>query len=103
MTRRVEIAPCAEKQVDASDRWWRAHRSAAPDLFVEELASCVELIASMPLVGRRYAATRVPGIRRVLMRGTRYHVYYVVKKTSILIVAVFSGVRGSGPDLRPVR
>jgi len=97
VSRRVEIAPRAERQLDAIDRWWRENRTGAPGLLLEEFGAAVELIAAMPLAGRRYPRAPVPGVRRVLMRATRYHVYYIVKESSILIVALWSAVRGSGP------
>ncbi len=99
MTRRVEISPLAARDLEAIDLWWRENRLAAPDLFLEEFAASLELIAEMPLVGRRYRALPAPETRRVLMHATRYHVYYHVTGSSVLVVAVWSAVRGSGPDL----
>lgn len=99
MTTPVEISPQAARDLDAIDLWWRANRLAAPDLFLEEFAAALELIGEMPLVGRRYRALPAPETRRVLMRATRYHVYYQATESRILVVAVWSAVRGSGPDL----
>lgn len=42
----VLIVSEAELQIRTIDDWWRAHRSAAPALFTEELAAAIELIAS---------------------------------------------------------
>jgi plasmid stabilization system protein ParE len=100
VTLRVVIAPEAERQAREIDRWWREHRAAAPGLFLDELAATIELIGDMPLAGRRYHGGPVRGVRRVLLRSTRYHVYYVVRRTEAQILSVWSAVRGTGPDLR---
>ncbi|MCK6460202.1 MAG: type II toxin-antitoxin system RelE/ParE family toxin [Planctomycetes bacterium] len=100
MTPRVLITPEAERQARDVDRWWREHRPAAPGLFLDELAAAIELIGDMPLAGRRYGHGPVRGVRRILLRSTRYHVYYVVRRADALILAVWSAVRGTGPSLR---
>ena len=77
----------------------RANRTAAPELFRNELAAALELIGLAPLAGRPYRKTQVPGVRRVLLRSTRCHVYYIVRDADALVVAVWSAVRGTGPNL----
>jgi len=99
MTLPVVVALEAEQQAKAIDRWWRAHRDAAPDLFQSELVAALNLIGVVPLAGRRYSSAGPAGVRRVLLRSTRYHVYYVVRETDVLVVAVWSAVRGTGPNL----
>ncbi len=81
------------------DLWWRTYRDKAPDLFAEELSEALDLIASSPHVGRARARIAVPGVRRVLLRSTRYHVYYSATDTEVTVLAVWSSVRGHGPDL----
>jgi plasmid stabilization system protein ParE len=93
----VVVAPRADRQIDAIDRWWRAHRSAAPDLFQDELGAALELLAFAPFSGQRYRSARRPDVRRTLLRATRYHVYYIVRKTDVYVLAVWSAVRGTGP------
>jgi hypothetical protein len=39
------------------------------------------------------------GVRRVMMRKTRHHVYYVEREQYVLVVALWGAVKGSGPDL----
>lgn len=98
----IVIVPDADEQIREIDEWWRENRTAAPDLFVEELAAAISLLEMWPLVGRRRRHRTVPGLRRVLLRATRYHVYYVpVDETRLLVLAVWSAVRGRGPRLRP--
>ncbi|MFI5402503.1 MAG: type II toxin-antitoxin system RelE/ParE family toxin [Planctomycetota bacterium] len=101
MTFRVITAPEADRHLTEIDRWWRENRLAAPDLFLREFAGASELIAVAPHAGRLYRDAHFPHVRRLLMRATRYHVYYVLQGDEVVIIAVWSAVRGTGPDLRP--
>ena len=76
MTTRVVATPEAEEQVRTIEAWWRRERTAAPNLFTEELAAAFALLGGNPQVGRRYPHPTVPEIRRVLLRSSRHHVYY---------------------------
>jgi plasmid stabilization system protein ParE len=69
------------------------------DLFLDEIADTFALIESVPSLGRPWTATVVPGVRRVVMRATRYHVYYREDEEGVVVLAVWSSVRGRGPDL----
>ena len=98
---KLRVTPEAEAQIAEIDRWWRENRLAAPDLFMDELAVAFDLIARLPGAGRRHRTAGVPGLRRLLLRATRYHVYYApVDERTLFVLAVWSAVRGSGPDLR---
>jgi plasmid stabilization system protein ParE len=72
----VRSTPEADAQVRAIDEWWRSIRPASPNLFIEELAESFDIIGHAPNIGRLYRHSPVPGTRRVLLRGTRYHVYH---------------------------
>lgn len=96
--RRVYLAPEAREQARTIDVWWRENRPSAPELFVSELSSAVSTLASAPKGGTPYPH-EMKGIRRLLLRSTRYHVYYRVKNDDILVVAIWFSVRASGPDL----
>ncbi len=98
----VLLTPEAEAQVHAIDAWWRGNRALAPDLFVEEFAAACELLGGAPRAGKRYEHPEVAGVRRVLMRATRYHVYYKEHEGAVLVLAVWGAVRGTGPDLKHV-
>lgn len=76
----VRTTPVCETQIAAIDDWWRANRPKAPDLFLDEVADTFALLESAPALGRPWSATDVPGVRRVVMRATRYHVYYREEK-----------------------
>ena len=100
MNLRVVTTPEADSQIRTIDDWWRQNRRASPDLFLEELSAAFEIIARAPNIGRPYRASPVPGIRRVLLKTTRYHVYYIPSEHEVRVIAVWHGARGEGPPLR---
>lgn len=99
MRTRVWATPQAEAQAEAADGWWRQNRRASPELFYREFAGAADLLAVAPEIGRPYQEGGVPGMRRLLLPSTRYHVYYVhdSDKDEVAILAVWSAVRGRGP------
>ena len=99
MRHEVVVAAPAHRQIRDVDGWWRENRLAAPDLFAQELASAFETIATHPGVGHRYPHPKVRGVRRTLLRACRYHVYYAHTDEEVVVLAVWSAVRGSGPPL----
>jgi len=100
---KIEITPTAERHLSAIDAWWQANRESAPDLFLEELAVAFDALASVPLSGRIVAVRGLPGVRRVLLRATRHHIYYHVRKDTVTVLAVWSAVRGRGPSASELR
>ena len=96
----VTTTPEADAQIRVIDAWWRENRLASPDLFLEELSITFEVIGRAPHIGRLYRRAPVPGTRRVLLKRTRYHVYYVANDRRVLVLALWHGQRGVGPPLR---
>ena len=101
MSKAVVTTPKADAQILAIDSWWREHRDKAPDLFEQELSLAFRTLAAAPGVGKRYPH---PGgeVRRVLLRSTRHHVYYVEQDDRVVVLAVWGAIKGSGPDLQDV-
>ena len=100
MTVTVVTTPEAEEQIQAIDTWWRNNRPAAPGLFAEELASCLGLLERAPQIGRVYRRhATVRGLRRVLLRASRYHVYYLERPDVVAVLAVWHSQRGQLPPL----
>jgi plasmid stabilization system protein ParE len=95
----VVTTEIADEDIRRIDSWWRENRSAAPDLFREELAECFAGIAQSPRIGHTYKSRRVLGVRRFLLRSTRHHVYYVIEPARVIVLGVWSSVRGRGPAL----
>lgn len=54
--------------------------------------------SSVPGAGKRYPHPKAL-VRRVMMRKTRNHVYYVEREDHVLVVAVWGAVKGAGPRL----
>jgi plasmid stabilization system protein ParE len=48
----VRTTPQADAQIREIDAWWRANRTSAADLFLDELNQAFEMIAAEPLIGR---------------------------------------------------
>jgi len=100
MIRDVRTTPEADRQVRAIDDWWRRHRTAAPNLFLDELEAAFTLIGSAPHVGHPYRRSPLGGTRRVLLARTRYHLYYALLGDEVVVLAVWHARRGSGPPIR---
>lgn len=96
----VRTTPEADAQIRQIDDWWRENRAGASNLFVDELSTSFALIGDAPHIGRPYRQSPVPGTRRILLKGTRYHLYYVVTDTDVRVLAVWHAQRGEGPQLR---
>lgn len=94
---KVEFSAEARSQVERIDAWWRENRWAAPELLADELEEAVRVLGSMPGVGVPYAPK--PGVRRVLLTRTRYHLYIVQEASRVVVVTVWSAYRGRGPRL----
>lgn len=99
MNRRVSTTPDADTQIRTIDAWWRENRRASPDLFLDELSNAFDILAQAPEIGRLYRHSPIPGTRRLLLRGTRYHIYYVPGEREVKVIAVWHGGRGVGPQL----
>jgi plasmid stabilization system protein ParE len=83
------------------ETWWTANRLAAPDLFQRELETTVAAVATSPMLGAlSNADDEFSGVRRALMRRTRYYVYYRVITGDVLeVLAIWHTARGAGPTL----
>ena len=96
VTTTVEV----DAQIRAIEDWWRENRRASPNLFLDELANSFEIIGNAPHIGRLYRRSPVSGTRRILLRGTRYHVYYVLGEREVRVLAIWHSQLGVGPPLR---
>jgi plasmid stabilization system protein ParE len=95
---KVELSAEAHGQVLEIDAWWRENRSAAPDLFTEELDRVLLLLEARPNLGTPYD-TGAKTVRRVLLRRSHYYLYFVERADMLHVVAVWSVYRGRGPKL----
>jgi plasmid stabilization system protein ParE len=98
----VRATAIAEADIRAINAWWRENRTAAPDLFADELSLAISLISSFPLLGKRYPAAKVPRLRRYLLRSSRYHVYYLPSQSEVVVLTIWGAVRGTTPNFKKI-
>jgi plasmid stabilization system protein ParE len=101
VTFRVRISSEAERQVRELEAWWAANRPASRTTFKEAFGMVIDHIARMPSIGRPCDDIELPGVRRLSIEGTPYAVFYSVDREArkVLIAAVWSRARGSGPPV----
>ena len=96
----VRTTPEVDAQIRVIDEWWRRDRESSPDLFLDELRRSFDILSAAPRIGQPYRRSPVPGARRVLLKGTRYHVYYVSGPEEVRVLTLWHAQRGTGPPLR---
>jgi len=95
----VLFHPRAAEDAATIETWWRANRTSAPELFVRELEATLALVVSSPTLGALAAREDdFPGVRRVFMRRTRYHLYYRLAGQTLEVLAIWHTARGEGPS-----
>lgn len=101
MSRRIVFVDEAERQLETLDRWWREHRLASPELFLEELDQAIELLGQLPDIGSPFKRANRRGLRRLLLRRSSFWVDYFhdPRRSIVYILALWSTSRGSDPDL----
>ncbi len=95
---KVRVLSRARVQARRARDWWRKNRPAAPALFEDELTAALRRIADNPEIGAPFHDPEVPGLRRVLLAASRYHLYYLYdpQERRALVLALWSAVRGRG-------
>jgi plasmid stabilization system protein ParE len=95
------VSPRADRQIRAAARWWLEHRSKGPTLFADELDAAFALIEELPFAGETVPHSRIATLRRVLLGGVQYHVYYVVseQRAEVEVLALWHTSRGTAPRL----
>ena len=95
----VEVTPRAAVQIETAVAWWAANRPAAPDAIRIDFQEAKSLLSHEPGVGARSSTARYPDLRRLYLSRVRYHIYYRVRATKVVILAFWHASRGSGPSL----
>lgn len=90
-------APEADEDARRIDEWWVQHRGAAPNLFMEELADAISLIGMEAGVGVRYVHREIPGLRRYLLRSTRFHLYFIYSDELVVLIGIWGAMRRTTP------
>ncbi len=65
------------------------------------MGAALDLLSESPEAGRPCPRKKFPGLRRLLLPTTRYHLYYLYDpdRQEVLLLAIWSAVRGRGPKL----
>jgi len=96
---KVRFSPQALEQAAVARTWWCENRPLAPRLFQQELTNTLQQLRSSPLSGAPYPHKNIRGVRRMRLKGTQYHVYYLIEEKTITILALWSTRRGEEPGL----
>jgi plasmid stabilization system protein ParE len=98
---KITISKRALRQVERVARWWSEHRPAARWMLLDELAAAERLLRGHPEAGIAYATHRAGVVRRILLGGTKYHLYYRYRadRDELVVLTVWGAVRERGPKL----
>ena len=97
---KLEWSPTARNRAAIVDAWWRDERPAAPDLFTRELIAALQQIRDFPEVPSVCGRVRGRPVRRVLLKKTRQHVYYLVDPVAgVVRIHAIRGTRRRPPPL----
>ena len=96
----VLFTATASAHVDTIRDWWATERSAAPELFIDELSAAADRLSRLPSTGAPFDSNAVPELRRVVLPRCRYHLYYTIHppRREVIVRAVWHASRGQGPD-----
>ena len=96
----VRITTTAKNHIRSIKSWGSENLGQDLDVFASELAHALGQLAELPFSGGSYQAK--PGVRRLLLRRSQYHLYYTVDEESRLVMvrAVWHIARGQKPELR---
>jgi plasmid stabilization system protein ParE len=97
----VEVSDLAAAQIRAAETWWRLNRPKAPNAIREDLERASSFIAVQPQAGARARNANLPGVRRLLLARTRYHLYYrqIEAPKRMEVLAFWHASRGSNPPI----
>jgi plasmid stabilization system protein ParE len=98
---KVLFSPQARRDFEAIVTWWRSQRPAAPFLFEDEIRSAAQLLAEAPYTGVAGRDVRMKEVRRLVLRETRYLLYYRVleKRQLVEVLRLWHTSRGAKPKL----
>ncbi len=96
----VRFSKRAEREAARTNTRWRTDRPAAPDLFLDELATAIELLLVSPEMGTPFGTWQGTHlVRRVLLERSNYHLFYAIEADAIVLLSIWGTRRGRGPRL----
>jgi len=93
MNRILRIEPLAEEDILRAHDWYSKQRSEVGDRFVSAADHCFLRITTSPM---QFPCVHKL-VRRALLRGFKYCVYFLVTDDEIIVLAVLHGRRN--PDV----
>lgn len=98
---KLRVGKPAQQQADKIEAWWVENRWDAPTVFLDELEETFLSICKVPSAGVRWPTPRRPSLRRILMRRTNNHVYFVIDDAmeTVHVLAVWGAPKGRTPKL----
>lgn len=101
MSHPVILSPHVQDQILEALVWWHANRDKAPRLLEQEIDRALTVISERPRLGAKLASTRVSGLQRILLRKTRFHLYYQhdLETDEVYVLALWQAERESLPPL----
>ena len=78
--------PRARDEIQRIGAWWKKERKLARDSFSRELRTAMALLRAHPNCGRLCDALGFEGVRRLLLRRTRHHLYYRVDASAKIVI-----------------
>ena len=94
--RRVRFTATALLHGQREKEWWSKNR-ADGDVFAQDLADALSLVASFPAAGTSYTGTAIPGVRRLYLQKVGVHLYYTVDEDEVIVRALWGARRRRGP------
>jgi hypothetical protein len=94
------ISKRAARAAERIDARWR-ELGDDPGLFAREFLEAIELLESTPSPGSPIPTLKRPGLKRMLLRKSRCHIYFEVDepKQVIRILQIWDGRREHAPRL----
>lgn len=98
---RIDVGNLARQQARTLNRWWRKHRTGAPNAVQDELTRAFRLILNQPRMGSPALDVALPNVRRIHLSRIAHYLYYRVLESEgiIEVLAVWSDSRGAGPPI----
>jgi plasmid stabilization system protein ParE len=101
MTYKVSVSPKARRLFIEANEWWVENRPAAPTLVTQETNRILAVLSDSPTIGGLYRRLKENDVRRMRLKKTPYHLYYLVndEEREVLVLAIWSAMRNEGPPL----
>ena len=96
--RRVRFTAAAHRHFNRQRAWWIKNRDQR-ELFAIELERALEILATQPYIGSKQYSRRFVGLRKHLLRKSRYHIYYTVDAEQLVVRALWGAQRARGPRI----